>query len=576
MARGAAVTLNKTFEASLAEFKGQVGKGDIDSAIEYGVQLVRGITSEEFKSKATGVVHKKRKKRLNRLYDICLQSPSPIGSAILLGISQRPDLRRLPLEHPGIIIHITRMALSHPDEYLPVLQRLIPIRGIHRKGILLPQIVPALVDQGIPTVLIHDLAMKELQRDPESVHLWPIGLWDTVIGSADQFDRVEKLLELAKRSRAMERLLDGSMTVDRALTISRPFSAAIYAWISMSERHTYVRNGSRVPQGIARQLCEIVGEKWLPTKFLNTWMNAERVAGNYHVADLIWRIFDIKPKGLAHMVQDAIGGDLWVSTRPRPDVTSWKGYFKLHKSLPVFKTLRHSVRAMMDTVPLEKQTTALLDSVLSTVTKSADIEDLDVPLMLFVLRLYEWEPKGTLGPQPSSRTIELASSGLIMMWRKHGPMLDPLFVASKARGTREMVAGRTSTTLHSAEWDLVSSTLQELISVNPDDTVPPIVRLPLDRRHVGPSSRNELDPVYHDMPSQLIRPMLVLVERAIRVSLSDKALNEEHLDEMYWKAVNKVYEDVKPRDGETWGVKSEAENCYVDVRDVRQPESLRR
>lgn len=239
---------------------------------------------------------------------------------------------------------------------------------------------------------------------------------------------------------------------------------AIRQWISNPSIRRK-RRGSLFPRILAKDLVELYGGyENLPTPWLNSWMNAERIANDTEAAMTVWQL---------------IG--------PRADHVSYATYFRLSKQLLSSPTA--NLRATVsDLVAYQNR---MESGSIETVEAglSAAFQHDDLPLALFLARqIVAKNTKAVIQLKPTERTIDILAAGLVRAWRRGGlegtmgqsPIIGistiiPISTDTRTNGPSGSGRGRGSGRgspeyIVRDEWDIISTRLGD-----------PSLALPLSR-----------------------------------------------------------------------------------------------
>jgi len=517
------------------------------------------------------------------LWAVYLQHPSSITT--LLSLLSQLKVRQFS---SPFLLDIAKRAVSNPKTFSSLFKLIARVPPLNDSTPIIAPIVTALIKRNIDPVEIQRLALGALQADPEAAKLWPGYLWERIMAISD-FETSVTMLDAYKALALPVRLasavsltptgngasqtqsvgptrqdpVTGSkLSHAQVLSVSKPFTGVLRSWIR-AKANDSSRINSAIPSEIAQEYLGIIGDRPIPISFLNSWMDAERLAGNIAAADSVWQMYDTSPV--------PFHPDGW--PRSRPDSHAWICWMKLRKSLPSPLSYRESVRRIFSTLPDSDISSSLLNAVLSSMVTSSETGFCDdLPLLLLVLRSFD--ARGKNGPAPNGRTIDIVSAGIIRLWRSTGQYLDRMLVASLARQTREDTEQWSETyrmrwAIHPSEWKLISLTLSELlprssqyrpvrISRSKAESLVPFGERAFQETEDGFGQRvptykttQEGDPVpvvpqqtRSLKPAELLEPMMALVERAIRFLLAERIETDEELQEAFERLMEKAWEDV--------------------------------
>ena len=422
-----------------------------------------------------------------KLFRALFERPTETSAGLICDV-----LEYLPAEvfDESTRLATARLAMREPRVWAPVLAKMIPLPPLLWRSPLIHRACQALLRSEVPRSTVAHFFVEQVHRDIAAASRWPPEVWADFIQQVDYETSVLILgafkavvtvrKEHALTQKEKRRLVKaGTMTpAPPAWTvkqISAPYELALHKWVNARVTNTSSRRtriGSEVPRTLARDLIDLLGQSGhLPVSFLNGWMNAERVAGNYTFAEMLWQFFDLSLQPTPHALsspQHADPNDTpSFDQQPQPTAATWAIYFKLRKCLDTAPSIRTDLGNMLELLPQTQRSTQTLNSALSSILQGHKSRP-DLPLIIYLLRLYDSDPRGWFGPSPDARTINLAVSALIRLWRMTGELLDQEFswnLAQEAREKRKAfkqyaVAGD----LHEAEWAMVSVALRELIS----------------------------------------------------------------------------------------------------------------
>ncbi|ORX37089.1 hypothetical protein BD324DRAFT_624743, partial [Kockovaella imperatae] len=342
--------------------------------------------------------------------------------------------------------------------------------------------------------------------------------------------------------------------------------------------------GSRIPSRIADQLLNLIGgADQLTTSFITIWMQAELAAKRYDQAKAVWDIFDLsaQPDELHQSLASSYLDVESFSSRPRPDMKAWSVYFRLRKALPAANetepSLQVMLRRMYDTVPIANFTTPALNDILALIAHPTQYQggavnpNENLPMLLLLLKHYDWDPAGEFGPRPDSRTIRLAVSALVNLWRCFGAYFDPLFGSYAAHLARTSRQIRKTDCLLRAEWRMVEGALRGVLG----DAETEYVTSDILERICSSAEMDTLQvsrggvhvmPDGSTLPDILIRPVSLLVENAINLVLSERCETQLEVETALERLMERTYERIVPQQPIAWHA-VEGDRTWHAVRD---------
>lgn len=231
---------------------------------------------------------------------------------------------------------------------------------------------------------------------------------------------------------------------DRERGILSLYLQAIRQWIS-NPAIRRKRRGSLFPRILAKDLVDIYGGTGnLPLVWLNTWMNAERIANDPQAALTVWHL---------------IGS--------QADHVSYATYFLLSKLLP---TRSADLRATVSNLvayqnEIESASIKTIEAGLS-----ASLHHDDLPLALFLARqVVAKNTKAVVQLKPTERTIDIIAAGLVRAWRKGGLegtmgqssiiAIPSLTINAKSQKDKNESLRDGPEYIVRDEWDFISTTL---------------------------------------------------------------------------------------------------------------------
>ena len=470
-----------------------------DDRLLEAVQLARRYIQKIPSSSSLSSSSKSTCEAYEDLFDILLaddQFMNPTYIRVLENIVN--DLRLNVVGH-NTVLKLARLALTY-KEYIPV------ICGFSTRDIGdMPDsawIFRQLIHLKIPYKSIVDLFHERMKQDPDISREWHSGIWASLIDIAD-YDAAMSMLNMYEQSTKTRRP-PGAWKGGPGLSakVAKPYQIVVAKWIKESTRagSTIKKAGSDIPRTLAKGLSSIIGQKMLPTDFLNQWMNAERIAQNYATGEIIWDSFDRhflygedeikeaeairaknKEKGLEHKLaaddrRIRLLRSLYTRSkdRARTNTESYRIYFKLYPNLVAPPPLREVVETMLVHTYWEDISTKLLNSLLSAVISKTTTEGMiDLPLFYMVLSMYHSDPSATgsyWGPEPDKRTLGLATAGIARLSRSVKQSIslreNPEAIVRPLSVTRGFPGcGPLSLALHPDEWkwmdNLVASVVRE-------------------------------------------------------------------------------------------------------------------
>ena len=569
-------------------------------------------------SSSTGPTNQSYIKAHYNLLKLCLDSPhgGVVLAKILAKINHDSDVIT-----PGFILELCHAAIKYPGRLVRALSTVINLPHTPKDAPLFPGIVPRIVHGLIdhPHIDISDIKnflLEEAATDQTSARGWPLYVWSIVIRQLEYRPAVEFLGEFKSHVESVRASRNDDWTVHEIRNITDPYIHVVRAWSKSrfsGQGAPPPRVASLVPRTLAKDLLQLIGSQHLPVDFINAWMNAERIAQNYQAARKVWNLLDTRPLPLLIYHPPDLSTTKY---RPHPDAYSWAVYFKLLKStspdLPA-QNIRQEIRTMLEILPIASLSTYTLNSILSCLSSLSSSPDL--PLLLLVLRLYDWDVDRHLGPPPIERTIDLVAAALVQIWRETGPILDRLFISSMARAVREETAdfSRSKAGIFKKEWEMVSMALAELVPEEDqlDNMMDPHTILPLGQSTMTRLSRKggsdlsnggaltmrnptpykfgltqshpdeslvdtdeygdvsncdnpryptgdfDPPPAEHTMAHTLLRPTIALVERAIRLHIAARVDSDRRLEEAFDQVLQNVYDEVVPKSVVAWSKNGE-------------------
>lgn len=559
---------------SLDEIQRLLQAGQLSQARLRSIEYFNKIPSTSSRDTATSTLAAQAE-----LWSTYLGDPASVTT--LISLLAHLSVRQYSSE---FVLSVGRLAVDDPNAFGPLFKLVARVPRLNDSTPIIAPVITALIKQNVDTVEIQRLALGSLQKDPEAAKHWPGYLWERTMIVSD-FETCRTLLD-AYRALALptrlglpqtvaqesgtgkEVVQTGVLTYAQVLSISKPYTGLLRAWIRQFADDPS-RISSPVPGEIAQEYLAIIGKMPIPTSFLNSWMNAERLAGNIANAESIWNMFDTSSTP-SH-------SNGW--PRSIPDKDSWVCWMKMRKSLSSPIPHRESVRRIVNTLPQEDVSTTLLNAVLSSmVTTSQNGLCDDLPLLLLVLRSFAHRAgkKTKNRAVPNGRTIDIVGAGIIRLWHSTGQYLDRMLVSSLARTTREQSETwcktyRMKWAIHPSEWKLVSLTISELLPLTSTYRAIRASRsrseslLPFGERafHETKEGYGQRHPTYNLTingsqvpvvpphagkmalkPVELLKPLMALVERAIRFLLAERIETDEQLEEAFERLMDKVWEDV--------------------------------
>ena len=374
-----------------------------------------------------------------------------------------------------------------------------------------------------------------------------------------------------------------SWTAEEISAIARPYESVLRSWIESQTRESnrgrpLVFFGSLVPSHLSQQLIDTLGSRnRLPTPYITQWMHAERLTQRYDMAKLAWDIFDPSPQP-AHIdrwIVAQLDPDYQLKSRPRPDIDAWGEYFSLRRALPRASqsepSLQEMLRRMYDTAPIASLTTSTLNRVLALFAHASQYDhgrldpNENLPMLLFLLRQYDYDPAQDFGPAPNARTINLAAAALVNLWRCFGSYFDPVFGLHAARMARKSIQARNKSALLHDEWKMINTAIRDLL---PEDEGQgsefelPLAK-PAEPKAVARSDEKRFDvdevedldslEVAPSTPAHtLLRPIMYLVEQAIKLVLSERHETVKEREAAFQRLMERVYSRIVPPETQGW------------------------
>jgi hypothetical protein len=252
------------------------------------------------------------------------------------------------------------------------------------------------------------------------------------------------------------------------------------------------RHGSLFPRALARDLIAVYGTPHdIPLPFLNAWMNAERIAGNFEAGVAVWEL--ISSKGA--------------------DTFAYSTYLRLLKAVPAgvqTTELRQTVKAMLES-PTVRITPEVMEHAISTAFRYRDL-----PLALLLARKIDPSSTGHHRGKvpPSNRIIDTLASGLIRVWRIGG--LEATF------GTVDdkRVHGTKGEQIRKSEWEMMTLAVRaesegQLNQVTLPMSSPQASLVDAVAGEEGEIIRRYQPGQYGKLRPRLVTPLIGLLEKAV-------------------------------------------------------------
>ncbi|WVW85068.1 hypothetical protein I302_107104 [Kwoniella bestiolae CBS 10118] len=445
----------------------------------------------------------------------------PKGLYAISSLLDRSLEEKIPISIPTLT-SILKSSLSSEDitARVSIINKILPLLPDQLDIPLLDVLLRAVIrdinpEIGLVENMINDcLSLSTNDATKMEKQDWPLEIWDLLFTSHYYQSNFKGSLQLLKEFRGtVQTKLDSipssstkPVTLDEKdqLAICKVYSTVLNTWRMSND---IPKAQSTFPRNLAKDLIDLIGEGTKPSLgFLNSWMKAERMAGDYTASRRIWDLIESKE------VEDHL---------PNPD--SWIALFQLYlgpssstiQSLP---PLKKSIKRVFNQAKRYPQSNLLTSPLINTILKSTLTSDL--PLSLYVLRQMT-----RYGISPDRKTIDIVSSEMMKMIIRL-PLIDQIKLginhSTRRKDLQSLRSNRTRMGLKLSEWDLISETLHH-ISRNGDMVWLPL-SMPIGRiRHDDQDEDLDSDQM-EDTSSNESKRSLVVGQAEQKMSLPEKVL----------------------------------------------------